>query len=424
MRQFAQYISQLENLAVEGVTDSQMLAPALNGEPSAHLRRSVDLPRIREYGAYFTGHKLAKVALRPLSDIDEHSVILDPACGAGDLLIRVASHLPVQRTLTATLRRWGEQIRGIDVVPEFVRATRCRLALTALAAGAVRGNFRLSSLPRLLPGIQQGDGLAASREYARATHVVMNPPFTTIRPRENPSWRRGTISAAALFLASCLENVGQRARVVGILPEVLRTGSSYKHWRIFVGEMTSRLRCASRGQFAPWGDVDVFTFDLTAGSSCRRDHRWGHPQGRSENRIGDRFDVRVGSVVPHRHRDAGEEYAYVHARSVPPWGEIKRINERRGFEGRLFEPPLVVVRRTSRPGDKYRAIPTLIRGARPIAIENHLLVLLPYRRSLAECRSLIRLLRNTRTNGWLDSKICCRHLTVGALSQMPWWADE
>lgn len=424
MRRFAQYISQLETLAVEGVTDSLVLAPALNGEPSAQLRRSVDLATLREHGAFFTGHELAKVALRPLTDLDEHSVILDPACGAGDLLIRVAAHLPVQRTLTATLRRWGRQLRGIDVVPEFVRATRCRLALAALAAGAVRGNFRLSALPRLLPGIQQGDGLAVGGEYASATHVVMNPPFTTMHPREDPIWRRGTTSGAALFLAFCLENIGQRTRVVGILPEVLRTGSTYEHWRRFVCERTSRLRCTSRGRFSRWGDVDVFTFDLTADSSHRQDHRWGHPRGRGETRIEDRFDVRVGPVVPHRHRDAGEEYAYVHARSVPPWKEMKRINERRGFEGRSFEPPLVVVRRTSRPGDKYRAVPTLIQGARPIAIENHLLVLLPHRRSLAECRRLMRLLRDTRTNSWLDSKICCRHLTVGALSQMPWWKDE
>ena len=40
-----------------------------------------------------------------------------------------------------------------------------------------------------------------------------------------------------------------------------------------------------------------------------------------------------------------------------------------GLKGRTFAPPFVVIRRTSRPGDKHRAIPTLITGQRPVAVK-------------------------------------------------------
>jgi len=37
------------------------------------------------------------------------------------------------------------------------------------------------------------------------------------------------------------------------------------------------------------------------------------------------------------------------------------------------------------------------------------------------CRELLRSLKDERTTHWLDERIRCRHLTVAALDELPWW---
>ena len=103
---------------------------------------------------------------------------------------------------------------------------------------------------------------------------------------------------------------------------------------------------------------------------------------------------------------------------------VREVSNNRRFEGRVFSPPFVVVRRTSRPGDKHRALGTIINNARPVAVENHLLVLLPKDGTVKACRELLRVLRKPQTTQWLDQYIRCRHLTVSALADLPWWSDE
>jgi hypothetical protein len=95
----------------------------------------------------------------------------------------------------------------------------------------------------------------------------------------------------------------------------------------------------------------------------------------------------------------------------------------RRFSTEPFIPPFVVVRRTSRVGQSHRAVGTIVTGSEPVAVENHLLVLIPRHSSLPKCRDLIRVLRSGQTNEWFDRRIRCRHLTAAALRQLPWWEE-
>lgn len=140
--------------------------------------------------------------------------------------------------------------------------------------------------------------------------------------------------------------------------------------------------------------------------------------------MGDYFQVRVGSVVPHRHKLEGPLYPYIHAHQLPSWQSVEEIAESRNFSGTTFDPPFVVVRRTSRPGDKFRAIGTIITGKDPVAVENHLIVLKPSSNSLEDCFQLMEVLRHPQTNDWLNERIRCRHLTVTAMRNLPWWKEN
>ena len=139
-------------------------------------------------------------------------------------------------------------------------------------------------------------------------------------------------------------------------------------------------------------------------------------------RIGDDFDIRVGSVVPHRHPKVGPWRAFLTPSVLPPWGTYKaKAARRRRYRGSTYTPPFVAVRRTSAPSDRKRAVGTIVVGDEPVAVENHLLVLRPRTETLADCRKLLRALSQPETDVWLNDRIRCRHLTVTALTDLPLW---
>jgi hypothetical protein len=131
----------------------------------------------------------------------------------------------------------------------------------------------------------------------------------------------------------------------------------------------------------------------------------------------------VGAVVPFRLSNRGQWRPFIQARDLPSWQAVTDIVQHRRFEGTTFCPPFVVVRRTSRPDDKSRAVATIVQSKRRIAVENHLLVLTPKDKTLRTCKQLMKLLGKRSTNEILNSRIRCRHLTVGALADLP-WSDE
>lgn len=164
-----------------------------------------------------------------------------------------------------------------------------------------------------------------------------------------------------------------------------------------------------------------FYFKAEVNSGLASRASWWSPPALGGVSVGDRFDVRVGTVVPHRDKDAGQLSPYLRARELPIDGEYKPGNVQRRHEGKRFRPPFVVVRRTSRPDASApsRLAPTLIRGKEPVLVENHLIVCAPRDRKLASCEDLIEALTARTTTKWLDQRLRCRHLTVTAIRDVP-----
>jgi hypothetical protein len=182
------------------------------------------------------------------------------------------------------------------------------------------------------------------------------------------------------------------------------------------------LEITTCGQFDDFADIHVFMIKAQKDTIPEKDKtiEWIPSKKHHEYYVGDFFEVHVGAVVPHRDRNKGLRASYVHAKALPPWEILGKIGENRRFSGTLFEPPFVLVRRTSRPGEK-RAIATIVTGKRKVAVENHLIVLIPKLKTIDQCTKLLKVLKSHQTDRWLDKRIRCRHLTVGAVKDVPWW---
>jgi len=428
MRRFSKYLQTLTTVARSALADvaafrsSDIVAAALDGQPGRELRRLVPLEDRRLSGAFFTGSQLAKATVRKhIPAISSFTTICDPACGAGDLLVAASDHLPLAKDIATTLESWASQLRGYDIHEEFVQATKLRLLLAAIRRGARhRPGPRIEALTAPFTGILRRDGLSAS--LTDVDVLLMNPPYGVTPAPNTCTWATGSVSEAAVFLADLARKVAPKTRIVAILPDVLRTGSRYARWREHLERNMTIGTVEVIGIFDSWTDVDVFVM-----SGNRRSPRskatsavwWPAPvQG---SRIADFFDIHVGAVVPHRDPKEGPWRRFIHARLVPPWQEYDVMTApSRRFDRRTFIPPFVVIRRTSRPDDKHRAIGTIVTGSRPVAVENHLLVALPHANNLDACNELLELLQTDATNAWLNARIRCRHLTVGAIADIPW----
>src|SRR5436190_23643439 len=87
VREYASVLRQLVGTQRFAPADEQAAIYALNGEASAVVRRVVSLAMRRSLGAFFTSSSLARSLVAPHSDaIRNGARVLDPACGAGDLL--------------------------------------------------------------------------------------------------------------------------------------------------------------------------------------------------------------------------------------------------------------------------------------------------------------------------------------------------
>ena len=425
-RHFAEYVDSIRDLAdpPQPIVFSEWrkkVAVCLDGEPGRILRKGVPQTELRQQGAYFTGPKLAsRLANRATAGPRIASTYYDPACGAGDLLLAVAQRLPLQRTLPDTLNTWGVQLAGCDVSLDFVRLTKARLTLLAARRSRVHPPLDPLAPSDPFPNIVVADSLAASRRIPPTDVIILNPPFRYVPAPADCAWAAGRVNVAALFIDRAIGEASDGTHIVAILPEVLRSGSRYVAWRKAVRASGCLMRETPLGLFDPWTDVDVYLFHLMK-NTCRNGSSEGQSSGRPTYGVGKRFAVHVGPVVPHRHKEDGPVVSYIHARSLPPWSECAEFAETRRFAGRLFTPPFVTVRRTSRPGGGNRAVATVVLGNDPIAVENHLIVLLPKDGRGQTCRHLLRRLRSSKTDDWLNSRLRCRHLTTRALAEMPWW---
>ena len=427
MREFLPYVEHLESLVAQApARASDWLSKtklALDGEPGRNLARLVSLESRRNSGAFFTGSILAQKAVTGRVTQEQSITVFDPTCGAGDLLLAAANKLPIRPSLPATLAFWGSRLAGSDSHIEFVRAAKARLTLLALQRGAHPSSNEPLDLNSILPLIKVGDSLRETATYAGADWILVNPPYGYVVAPPGCAWGAGKITAAALFFEKCLQNCATGTRITAILPEVLRSGSRYERWRQMVAVHSRVHRVEPYGLFDSSADIDVFILEVTKRTDTKpHSVNWGIAPTPSSQSIADAFAVHVGAVVPHRHKQQGPLVAYVHARGLTHWTEVRRLSEKRRFTGRLFQPPFVVIRRTSRPEETHRAIGTIITGKRPVAVENHLIVCLPLDQNLARCQKLLRQLKGESASRWLNTRIRCRHLTVTAIRELPWSA--
>lgn len=429
MKSFEPYVQELESLVArfQGNEHARLSADgALDGQPSRALRQLVPLEILREAGIYFTGSELANRTVAHIShDLEQGLSVVDPACGAGDLLLACARHLPVLEDLDATVKLWGQKLKGVDLYPQLVRATKARLLLLALARGAQTPSYP-PNFDEVFPEIVAKDSLNLHSKFAEADCIALNPPYALMPAPDGCTWAAGTVSQAAVFVERCAAEARLGTKMIAILPDVLRTGSRYERWRHRIERLAFPSSIALGERFDALTDVHVFMTEMIVGQAgAPRDrHWWKATESRDEpvaTSVGDLFEVRVGPVVPHRDPVEGQQRPYLHARGLPAWQSVATGSEHRKYRGTTFVPPFVVVRRTSRPEDRHRAVGTIVTGQDPVAVENHLLVLRPKIGSITDCGELLENLRAPETNTWLNERIRCRHLTVSALRALPWW---
>ncbi|NEC52565.1 N-6 DNA methylase [Actinospica acidiphila] len=414
----------LGSLQSQGAAAHGQVEQLLDGHSAAELRRLVPLSYRRQVGAFFTpSHLRAKVA-EALKATSAESY-LDPTCGAGDLLLAATEVMPIRATVSETLADWGGKLHGWDLHEEFIRAARGRIALTVLRRHyESSGRFETSpDLVQYLNGIKQADANTQKRTLVDA--VVLNPPFTRAPAPSSCSWAQGKTSNAAIFFLDALQHIKRGGHIVAILPDSLRSGTNFRKWRATVEGCTDVTRVERLGVFDEHTDIDVFLLVATVRETGPSQHavQWWtkQPEGRT---VGDLFEVRVGTVVDNRDPHEGESRPFLVARDLPASGRSNIPPRRRLFSGRLFEPPFVAIRRTSRPTDKSsaRAAGVLVTGDEPVAVDNHLLVAKPSKGGVKACNALIAMLAESSTNALLDDRISCRHLTVSAIKQLPWRA--
>ncbi len=424
MLEFREYVAQLQELARHESPSEvdEAVAAALNGEAAVELRERVSLEKRREAGAFFSPPDVvASVRERLRSDVGPSSVIFDPACGAGDLLLGAARLLGGGEYPLPTLRQWSNNLLGVDLYSEFVDAARARLVLLARSLSAGR-RLAAGAEARSLQGIRVASGLDSSGPYQRSTHVVMNPPFSGVATPAGIPWSSGRVSLAAVFVWTAATQMSPGARLIAVVPDVLRSGARYRQFRQSLSDLGELAFPVKHGRFDPFTDVHTSLLELRIGQSANTQQQTNPAQ--LVPTIGTKFKVHVGPVVPHRLSNRGTWRPFLYTGNCPRWGSVDSRDQSVRFTGTVFRPPLVVVRRTSRPEDASRAVTTLVLIDQEVAIENHLIVLIPRDGSVSSCSSLIRLLRKESTSAWLNERIRCRHLTVRSVAEIPWCSEE
>lgn len=419
MERLDRYVAGLETL-VEGTTEdvARRRAAALDGEPNLVLRSLVPIRDLRVDGAFFSGSALAQklVALIPNRAL-KTVVSTDPTCGTGDLLVALSERLPVQGSLTATLRAWSSRLHGIDIHGTFVRAAKLRIVLAAIHRG-VHVDCDAPTAIELLKGFRIGSSLDHPASFQNATHLLLNPPFGMMTAPDGNLWSDGSVSSAAVFLEQAFVHASPDTTVAAILPDVLRCGSRYVAWRQRIGQLASMRTIDPVGPFAANVDIDVFFFVGKKGRAAST-APWWPPAPAGARVLADLCTVSVGALVPHRSPRRGPWYPVFSAKKLPAWRVVRDAPSRRRFSGTTIDGPFVVVRRTARPGTGLRAVATVIQASGPVVVENHLIVLKPKDGRLSTCKEILDLLRRSATSAWLDRRTRCHHLTVAALKELP-----
>jgi hypothetical protein len=374
----------------------------------------------RSQGMYFTPRSLAsQVVARIRGPLRQGCTVFDPAMGGGDLLIAAADVLPLGPSLSGTLRLWSRYLCGFDIHAEFIEIAKLRLGLLARLRLGSLGGISPKKVLGYFPNFHSGDFLTSDPlALERGACIVMNPPFSVSSQRIPSRFSRSTkLSAAALFLEQLYPRLPVQTQLVAILPEVIRCGSTYRRLRNDMAMNVKTLIESSLPRFSHKVDIDVFIGHYVKhfkSQAMLPTKSFVTPLAT----LSDKFEIRVGGLVPHRTPSLGPWRRYITAKTVPAWSEGFTPRDSRRYAGKVVPPPFVVVRRTSRPARKFRAVASVIIGYRDIAVENHLIVLRPIDGTLGACIEAIKMLAKPSTNEHLDNIMRCRHLTTSSLATL------
>ncbi|MGC3101370.1 hypothetical protein IPC412_02435 [Pseudomonas aeruginosa] len=375
----------------------------------------------KHQGVFFTPAELSKLAVEKFGYSLNEGAILDPACGSGNLLAALAATLEVLPSLEATLAEWNSRLHGIDINSDFVNIAKKKLVKLALSKGAVpSGEKTPKEILSILSNIKAGDFLKEYKSYCgKIGGVIMNPPFCHIEANNEINWTSGKFNAASLFVIYATEILAANGKFLGILPDVLRSGTRYAQWRSLILKKTE-CTMETFGNFEPGVQVDVFI--LQGKINHTQEEKNAEQVAANETPttlLMDEFNVSVGPVVPHRDKVTGIEAPFAHAKILPAWETVDFLPERICHAGRKVQPPFIAVRRTSSPKDRFRVVGTVVNCSEPVAVENHIIILSPKDRSLLSCQRTLELLKTEHVNNYINSKIRCRHLTVGIIKGIP-----
>lgn len=395
---------------------SDAIAFAAEHDDICRVMRSLfPVKKLQESGSFFTGRILAEKLISAFSlPIDRNSRVLDPACGAGNLLIECSRHLPVYPSLYRTLTEWGGILHGWDINPSYIESTKLRLILEAVRRGC-QSDCTLEDACQRLRRIHCFDALSAQAEnFTGITHLAANPPFiATPSPCPN-TWGEGKTNLAGVMLLHCLQYLPDGAEVSVILPDVLRSGSRY---RIFRQKTETYLdaQCDQLGRFDEKTNVDVF---LLHGKRCNKSKIFWYEESDGQT-VGDKFEVFTGPVVEYREVFKGPETPYLTAKNVKTGEIIEQAGHLRPYSGKTHCGPLVLLKRTSSPKEKIRLKVAVVADTRPLALENHLIAIRPHSGTLDDCLMLADWLCKTTANEFINKRIRMRHLSVGAGKSIP-----
>ena len=391
----------------------------VNGFAAEELRRLVSLEKRRNDGVFFTDSLLAEKVLELLKpSFNEHSIIYDAACGTCNLLIAAANYLN-KKNIKQLSKNY---LLGTDIHAEFVEAAKLRLLMNNL----LMLPNKTSNVTAQKKGysIKQKNGLVSNKFYKAATHIFINPPFDQEKITEKLDWASGKVSMAAVFMEKAILFANPGTTIMAILPDVLRSGTRYQKWRDMVDRYCSVEKQILLGQFDEHADVDVYATKLVKRKEPLKNKSTVVITGVTNNSdspktLSDIFDICVGPVVDYRDEDNGPLRPYVVSRGLESWSIQTELAITRKHLGKSFTGPFVVIKRTSRATDEYRAMATIVNLPKPVYVDNHLIILQPKSNTLAQCQLAIKILKDKRTNDWINEKIRCRHLTVRVVSKIP-----
>nr|WP_225780118.1 hypothetical protein [Pseudomonas sp. Marseille-Q3773] len=400
----------------------KLVSDLMNGHATDFVYSTLSLSDRRRHGVFFSGASWAKKILAG-HDLTGWQRFVDPSVGVGDLLLEACRSLPLKKTASETIRDWAERLVAVDLRKSFLDIAWMRIqALAFHRHAAEKGQSNKILFKELPNSFLVGDALETDLQLMPNDCVVMNPPYQRIQAPENSFTGKGKRSAAALHLEHITRIAPPGVGIFALIPDVLRSGSSYAKFRTELTNLVNVTSFEPFGAFGTQADIDVAI--LVATSKLPEDVLIEPEQEVcSEQCVEDFFSVSVGPVVPHRTPTNGKLYGYLTAKNAVVGEEIKAASEFATYNCRVERGPFVIVRRTSSPSDKKRARSTLFASREEVLVENHLLILRPKDKKISTCRLLLNVLDDNRTDAWLNHRIRCRHLTVGAIKSLPWTVD-